>query len=74
MATYRLKRKTFAFALTKQAFNAAGQAFKSGNVGTGLLQSAKGLGRGAIGVGKIAAVPAAAATAGAMAFDNITNN
>lgn len=72
MATYRLKRKNFAFAMTGQAFKAAGQAFKGGNVGQGLLNSAKGVGRLSLGVGKGAAVAGGATLAGA-AFDNITN-
>lgn len=70
MATYRLKRKTFAFAMTKQAFQGAKNAFKAGNIGTGFKETGKMLGRGAIGVGKIAvptAIGAAAIGAGAVA-------
>lgn len=52
MATYKLKRKSFAFNLAGQAFKSAGQAFKSGNTMQGIGQAAKGLGRGAIGIGK----------------------
>lgn len=70
MATYRLKRKTFAFAMTKQAFQGAKNAFKAGNIGTGFKETGKMLGRGAIGVGKVAvptAIGAAAIGAGAVA-------
>lgn len=65
MATYRLKRKTFAFALTKQAFAGAKNAFKAGNIGTGLKQTGAMLGRGALGVGKLAVGTAAVGTAAA---------
>lgn len=70
MATYKLKRKTFAFAMTKQAFQGAKNAFKAGNIGTGFKETGKMLGRGAIGVGKVAvptAIGAAAIGAGAVA-------
>ena len=77
MAIYKLKRKSFAFNLTKQAFQGAKSAFKSGNIGTGLKQTGTMLGRGALGIGKIAggaALGAAAlGTAGAISFDNTTN-
>lgn len=71
MATYRLKRKSF-------AFNLAGQAFKSGNTMQGIGQAAKGLGRGAIGIGKglgVAAAGTAALGAGTfLAAENKANS
>ena len=65
MATYKLKRKTFAFNLTRQAAGAAKSAFKAGNIGTGLKQTGTMLGRGALGVGKLAVGTAAVGTAAA---------
>lgn len=78
MATYKLKRKTFAFAMTKQAFQGAKNAFKAGNMGTGLKETGKMLGRGTLGVGKIAAGTALGATAlgagGFLAAENKVNS
>lgn len=78
MATYKLKRKSFAFNLAGQAFKSAGQAFKSGNTMQGIGQAAKGLGRGAIGIGKglgVAAAGTAALGAGTfLAEENKVNS
>lgn len=78
MATYRLKRKTFAFALTKQAFQGAKSAFKAGNYGEALKNTGTMLGRGALGVGKVAGGAALGAAAlgagGLLATENKVNS
>ena len=74
MATYKLKRKSFAFYLAGQAFKSAGQAFKSGNTMQGIGQAAKGLGRGAIGIGKGLGVAAALGAGTFLAAENKANS
>lgn len=56
MATYKLKRKTFAFARTIANFNAAKTAFNAGNFGEAAKLGGAALGRGALGVAKVAAI------------------
>lgn len=74
MATYRLKRKNFAFfGNTINNFKNAGTAFKAGNMGQAMKSTAFGIGRAGIGVAKGALGVGAATLAGAAALDNITN-
>lgn len=73
MATYRLKRKNFAFNLAGQAFKQAGQAFKAGNGIAGIGQAAKGVGRVGLGIGKGAAIAGGIGAAGLYGAEKITD-
>lgn len=72
MATYKLKRKTFAFARTIANFNAAKTAFNAGNFGEAAKLGGAALGRGALGVAKVAAPVAAIGMAGKGVMDKVT--
>lgn len=52
MATYRIKMKTFAFAMTKANWGAAKNAFKAGNMGQAFKSGMGAMGRGTLGVAK----------------------
>ena len=73
MASYKLKRKTYAFlgwGNMAKTWKAAGAAFKNGQVGKGLLNGAKSIGTGAVytGVGALGAT----ALATPMVFNKMT--
>lgn len=78
--TYKLKRKVFGlmtpFAKTITAFKNSGTAFKAGNTAQGMKSLGAGIGRGAIGVGKLGL--AGAAVGGTMfakdAHDKLTGS
>ena len=78
MATYRLKRKTFAFNLTMKHAKAIPGAFNNKGFGAGMKEVGKTAAHGLAGVGKLAGGVAAAGTvaagAGLLATENKVNS
>lgn len=72
MATYKLKRKSFAFTKAMANFGAAKAAFNANNYGQAAKAGMAGLGRGALGVAKVALPVAAVAGTGKAVFDKVT--
>lgn len=72
MATYKLKRKSFAFNRAMANFGAARTAYNAGNFGQAAKAGMAGLGRGALGVAKVALPAVAVAGTGKAVFDKVT--